>query len=167
MDRVKFYSNSDMTTAYNFNKAIEVSKSITDKDYTINEILEFYNILKIFNPEYLKYQNEDIRDNCIKTSKQINKMIGKFCYNIDENNIEEYLNDVEFNYVEDFFEIIDKYKIYERISKEKISDLLDKKTSYLYIILHNKNVVFVYDEIIREKLLKIEIVRNYCLMSLK
>lgn len=154
VDRVKFYSNSDMTTAYNFNKAIEVSKLITDKDYTINEILEFYNILKIFNPEYLKYQNEDIRDNCIKTSKQINKMIGKFCYNIDENNIEEYLNDVEFNYVEDFFEIIDKYKIYERISKEKISDLLDKKTSYLHIILHNKNVVFVYDEIIREKLLK-------------
>lgn len=154
VDRVKFYSNSDMTTAYNFNKAIEVSKSITDKDYTINEILEFYNILKIFNPEYLKYQNEDIRDNCIKTSKQINKMIGKFCYNIDENNIEEYLNDVEFNYVEDFFEIIDKYKIYKRISKEKISDLLDKKTSYLHIILHNKNVVFVYDEIIREKLLK-------------
>ena len=26
VERVKFYSNSDMTTAYNFNKAIEVSK---------------------------------------------------------------------------------------------------------------------------------------------
>ncbi len=154
VDRVKFYSNSDMTTAYNFNKAIEVTKSITDKDYTINEILEFYNILKIFNPEYLKYQNEDIRNNCIKSSKQINKIIGKFCSSIDENNIEEHLNNVELNYVEDFFEIIDKYKIYERISEEKISELLDKKDSYLHIILHNKNVVFAYDEIIREKLLK-------------
>lgn len=76
MDRVKFYSNSDMTTAYNFNMAIEVAKSITDKNYTINEILEFYNILKIFNPEYLKYQNEDISNTCIKSSKQINKIIG-------------------------------------------------------------------------------------------
>ena len=56
--------------------------------------------------------------------------------------------------MEDFFEIIDKYKIYERISKEKISELLDKKDSYLHIVLHNKNVVFAYDEIIREKLLK-------------
>lgn len=154
VDRVKFYSNIDMTTSYNFNKAIEIAKSIVDKDYEINEILEFYNILKIFNPEYLKYQNEDIRNTCIKSSKQINRIIGKFCSNIDENNIEEHLNNVEFNYVEDFFEIIDKYKIYERISKEKISELLDKKDSYLHIILHNKNVVFAYDEIIREKLLK-------------
>lgn len=103
MDRVKFYSNSDMTTAYNFNKAIEIVETIIDKDYTINEILEFYNIIKIFNPEYLKYQNDDIRNFCIESSKQLKKIIGKFCFNIDENNIEEYLNNTEFNYIDDFF----------------------------------------------------------------
>ena len=30
MERVKFYSNNDMTTAYNFNKAVDISKTITN-----------------------------------------------------------------------------------------------------------------------------------------
>lgn len=154
MDRVKFYSNSDMTTAYNFNKAIEIAETIIDKDYTINEILEFYNIIKIFNPEYLKYQKDDIKNFCIESSKQLNKIIGKFCFRIGENNIEEFLNNTEFNYIDDFFEIVDRYKIYERITKTKISEILDKKDSYLHIILCNKNIVFAYDKIIREKMLK-------------
>lgn len=154
MDRVKFYSNSDMTTAYNFNKAIEIAETIIDKDYTINEILEFYNTIKIFNPEYLKYQKDDIKNFCIESSKQLNKIIGKFCFRIDENNIEEFLNNTEFNYIDDFFEIVDRYKIYERITKTKISEILDKKDSYLHIILCNKNIVFAYDKIIREKMLK-------------
>lgn len=50
-----------------------------------------------------------------------------------------------------FFEIIERYKIYERITKTKISEILDKKDSYLHIILRNKNIVFAYDKIIREK----------------
>ena len=61
MERVKFYSNNDMTTAYNFNKAVDISKTITDKDYEINDILDLYNILKLFNPEYLKNVQEDVK----------------------------------------------------------------------------------------------------------
>ena len=106
MERVKFYSNNDMTTAYNFNKAVDISKTITDKDYEINDILELYNILKLFNPEYLKNVQEDIKDICNESSKKINRIIGKFCSKLNNDNIEKYLNDVERNYIEDFFEVV-------------------------------------------------------------
>ena len=154
MERVKFYSNNDMTTAYNFNKAVDISKTITDKDYEINDILEFYNILKLFNPEYLKNVQEDIKDICNESSKKINRIIGKFCSKLNNDNIEKYLNDVERNYIEDFFEVIDKYKVYERISDDIFSQILEKKDVYLHVILHNKNIVYTYDKILREKLLK-------------
>lgn len=125
MERVKFYSNNDMTTAYNFNKAVDISKTITDKDYEINDILELYNILKLFNPEYLKNVQEDVKDICNESSKKINRIIGKFCSKLNNDNIEKYLNDVERNYIDDFFEVIDKYKVYERISDDIFSQIYE------------------------------------------
>jgi len=154
MERVKFYSNRDMTTAYNFNKALDIVKEITDKEYTINDILEFYNILKLFNPEYLKDKQEDIQKFCGDSSKRINKVIGMFCSRISDDNIEKYLDNVEFNYTEDFFEIIDKYKVFEKISDDKFSQILNKNDIYLHCALHNKNIVYAFDKILREKLLK-------------
>lgn len=153
MERVKFYSNSDMTTRYNFNIAVDIAKTITDKDYGINDILEFYNVLKLFNTEYLKNEQDAIKDISNESSKKINKIIGKFCSKISNDNIEEYLNEVEHNYIDDFFELIDKYKIYERISDDVFSKILEKKKVYLHDILHNKNIVYAYDKILREKLL--------------
>lgn len=154
VERVKFYSNGDMTTAYNFNKAVDIAKTITDKYYTINDILEFYNILKLFNPEYLKNVQGDIKDICNESSKKINKIIGRFCSKISNDNIEEYLDDVERNYIEDFFEVLDKYKAYEKISDDVFSQILEKNDAYLHFTLHNKNIVHTYDKILREKLLK-------------
>ena len=154
VERVKFYSNGDMTTSYNFNKAIDIVKNIKDKDYAINDIIEFYNILKLFNPEVLKNAKEDIKDICNESSKKINKIIGKFCSKINNDNIEEYLKDVERNYIEDFFEVLDKYKAYEKISDDVFSQILEKNDAYLHFTLHNKNIVHTYDKILREKLLK-------------
>ena len=153
MERIKFYSNIDMSTSYNFNKALEFIKTISNKDYSINEILEFYNIVKLFNPEYLKNCRKDIKDICKDSSKKLKAIIGKYCSNINGENIEKYLEDVEKLYIEDFFELIDKYKIYERIDEKKFNEIIAKKDYYLHIVLHHKNIVFKYDKIIREKLL--------------
>ena len=39
MGRIKFYSNTDMTIGYNFNKALDIIKNIKDEEYDINDIL--------------------------------------------------------------------------------------------------------------------------------
>lgn len=154
LERVKFYSNTDMTSGYNFSLAIDFIKKITNKEYSINDILEFYNILKFFNKEILDFQTDEIRTLCINSEKKLNSIIGKFSSNIDNSNIEKYLSEVEINYVEDFFEILDKYKVYNVIDDAVFKCILEKKSSYLYMTLHNKNLVGNYDMTIKECLLK-------------
>ncbi len=53
MNRVKFYSNIDMSSSYNFNKALDVIKNLqeTNDNYSINDMLEMFNILKFYNKE--------------------------------------------------------------------------------------------------------------------
>lgn len=156
MDRVKFYSNIDMSSGYNFNKALDVIKNLqeTKDNYNINEILEMFNILKFYNKEWLKYVEEEKRKLCKKSEKVINKIIGKYCESIDENNVLELLSDVDFNYIDDFFEFIDKYKIFNRISATIFKKILKMKETYLYYILDNKNLVNYYDKEIRQSLIK-------------
>ena len=104
-----------MSSGYNFNLAIDIIKKLSEKEYNINDILEFYNILKFFNKEILDYQTDEIQKLCNNSKKELNSIIGKFNKNINNSNIEEYLAQVEFDYVEDFFEMLDKYKIYNII----------------------------------------------------
>lgn len=153
MGRIKFYSNTDMTIGYNFNKALDIIKNIKDEEYDINDILEFYNILKIFNEEYLKYVKDESKQLCSGSIRKINSIIGKFCFNINEKNIEDYLGKVDFNYLEDFFEIIDRYKVYKRIGVKKFREILYKKEDYLRFVLQNKDLVNEYSLLIKERLL--------------
>lgn len=88
--------------------------------------MEFYNILKFFNKEILDFQTDEIRTLCINSEKKLNSIIGKFSSNIDNSNIEKYLSEVEINYVEDFFEILDKYKVYNVIDDDVFKCILEK-----------------------------------------
>lgn len=126
LERVKFYSNIDMSSGYNFNLAIDIIKKLSEKEYNINDILEFYNILKFFNKEILDYQTDEIQKLCNNSKKELNSIIGKFNKNINNSNIEEYLAQVEFDYVEDFFEMLDKYKIYNIINENTFKSILEK-----------------------------------------
>lgn len=156
MDRVKFYSNIDMSSGYNFNKALDVIKKLqeTNDNYSINDILEMFNILKFYNKEWLKYVEEEKQKLCKNSEKVINKIICKYCKSINEDNLMKLLSEVDLNYIDDFFEFIDKYKIYNRISAPIFEKILKKKEKYLYYILDNKNLVNYYDKEIKQSLVE-------------
>ena len=42
---------------------------------------------KFYNKEWLKYVEEENRELCKKSEKVINKIIGKYCESINENNV--------------------------------------------------------------------------------
>ena len=153
MDRVKFYSIEDMANGYNFNKAIEIIKTLYHKDYDINDIIEFYNIIKFFNKSIIDSLEKEIKELCIKSQPKLNSIIGKFCKCINNSNIINYLSDVDFNYIEDFFEILDKYKVYKNINDKTFKDILDENDNYLHIVLYNKELVFYFEKILKESLL--------------
>ena len=116
MDRVKFYSIGDMSTSYNFYKAVEIIKILHDKDYNnINDIIEFYNIVKFFNKSIISSLEKETKELCVNSKPKLDSIIGNFCKNINNLNVINYLSDVDFIYIEDFFEIINKYKVYQNI----------------------------------------------------
>ena len=66
IERVKFYSIEDMSIDDNFNLAIKFIKNLDSnkKDYEINDILEMFNILKLFqNVEHFNNYNQNTPKN--------------------------------------------------------------------------------------------------------
>ena len=156
IERVKFYSIEDMSIDNNFNLAIKFIKNLdfNKKDYKINDILEMFNILKFFQNDILKRVEKETSDLCKNSKNLINKIIGQYCNKINNDNINHILLEIEDIYIEDFFELIDKYKIYERISSDVFIKIISSKKYYLNYILTNKNLVYYYDEDIKNILLK-------------
>ena len=83
MKRVKFHSNVYMSNGYNFNLALDIIKNLSEKEYNINDILEFYNILKFFNKGFLDNQKDEIQKFCNDSKNKLYSIIGKFNKNIN------------------------------------------------------------------------------------
>ena len=69
MDRVKFYSTTDLGNGYQLQKAENILESYNDtKEYNITELIEFYNITKyIDNKIFLKKWDDTYIDNVKKS----------------------------------------------------------------------------------------------------
>lgn len=158
MERVKFYSKSDLGCGYNLKKLHEIVNNYDENkiDYNINDILEFYNIiLYIHNECYLKKWT-DVEINNIKNKcKKMNKSIGIYLSKIDDSNIEKIFIELEKNYryYDNFFDVIEKYNVFKRIS-EGIFEKVIKDRYILQHVLQNKKIVTKFGNSIRNKLLE-------------
>lgn len=158
MEKVKFYSTSDWSCGYNLEKLYKVLKEYDScrESYEINQIIEFFNIIQyIENDCFLqKWSKEDIK--FIKSKlPELKKTIGKFCNGINDKNIVDIFSSIkkENFYYEDFFSIIEKYNVYEKITDKKIEKLL-KKDFVIHLILQNKKIVNKYGNTIKKNLIK-------------
>lgn len=159
MERIKFYSINDMLTGKNLIKIKENIDKFDEnkKDYSINEIIELYNITKYVDTEcyksyILNWSDEDILR--IKNITQKYKVIIA-CYFKEisnENIITRYqeIQDDYYDYREDFFELIEKYKIYENISEYTFCELLHTPKVFLEYILKNKNMTYYHGKSIQQ-----------------
>lgn len=154
-NRVKYYGPSDLIYGYMVDKSIEVLKKLDEKidTYTLNDILELYNIYKyaengLFPKNILeedkKFFNEDHR--C-----KINRIIGAYVVKICDENVEILTQGLSVQYNEDFWSIIVKYKVYDRISKETFKKLLSK--FHLLGILVHKSLVNKFDNELTEEIM--------------
>lgn len=155
MDRVKFYSTYDWACGTNLKKLEEVLDKFDDnKNYEINDIIEFYNCKKyIDNGCYLNDWTTEYIEKVKNKVKRLNKVIGCFLIKIDDNNIISMIDNIDYMYKEDFWELFDTHKVYNRISDLKLDEIL--KNRYILETISNfKNIVKYYGSIIREHLLK-------------
>lgn len=154
--RIKYYSKSDLSIGWNLQKIEEIIKEYDEKrkDYKINDIIEFYNITKFLDNElYLKNWDKDYIDDLKNINIKLKASIGRHFNNIKNKNIYEIFNSIEIRYKEDFFEIFENYKLYNRINQTSFNRLISN-THILELVLRNKKITEVYTDIIIKKFQK-------------
>lgn len=141
MDRVQYYSNNGLAICYDI-KTMEramVNFNSNQKCENINDIIELYNIKKYIengiDSDYWSSEDESIPR---ETSKFYMGIIRKFLGSISDKNIQMIYNSLEMNYKSNFWELINDFKIYKRISPDAIYNILKESTGVVYHLLEYK-----------------------------
>lgn len=147
---IKFYSQSDLSSWYYLGKAQGILDEFDEDAYInsndINSIIELYNIKKYFDNEMLL--NDWTEENIEKYKNIVSSfagLIGRFLSSINDDNIENTLNNIYFEYKDDFWCLFDKYKLYRVVSKECFEQILSKHSENVISIIKYKNIVNKYD----------------------
>lgn len=146
---VKFYGDFDMSLSYNFDKARKIL-DLFEKDvkYTdVNQIIELYNIYRIFTSRNIKAECTRLYNEKVK---QLMPVIAHYFNEINDTLFLQQYYDVSASYTNDFWELVDKFKVYEKVSKDTFKKIIIDPENKLYIILQYKNVVRYYDTILAE-----------------
>lgn len=156
-NRVKYYSATDMTCGYYLERAEKVIGQYNDEmDYTdVNQIIEFYNIKCLLEKDIFlsRWGQEEIK----KYKKMVitfSKRIGIFWSKINESNLIEELEKTKINYVDDFWVLVDSYKVYERLTSQCFYNVSHHEKFRIADILLNKSIVKYFGNEIREYILQ-------------
>jgi len=158
-NRIKFFSKSDGASGHylalaepilrNFDK----EKSIDD----INDIIELYQIKRyIDDNQFIERWSENERANFKEVVKEIWKTVQKFWVTIDDLNFRKLFNALEFSYRDSFWDLIETFEIYKKISKKTYVKVLNGKHIFLRDVLHHKKLVKYYGQEIKQHMLENE-----------
>lgn len=154
MQKIRFYSEQNFMSGRDLNLIIETIKNYkTDHQPDINNILEFYNILKYLKIDrFKKHIERRITSKIGQFITLINRKIGQFISSNKGTFLCSY-NSIEHIYINDFFEMVEKYKVYYDISYKSMNDFLEKEKRALHYILKRKGLVEYYNEVVKDSIL--------------
>lgn len=151
--RVIFYSSHDLSLGWHLKKAEKILRSnfvVND----INDVLELYNISKMFNHELYLHSWTSSDKETFKEQVAKNKItIGLYMSKIDDNNLLDHYKDIISDYIHSFWELVNDQKVYKRISDDVFKNLLLNKKLLINEILKHKGIVQHYGNALRGFLL--------------
>lgn len=153
--RIKYYSTNDLSAGF-YLKRIEdiICNFVVEKKRVdindINEIIELYNIQQFFhNRIYSIHWTKQQLNDYSEIVSDFSKVIGKFFSRINIDTIESMFDTIYYDYRNDFWKLIEKYKVYDKISVEQFRKIILNKHFILNDVLKCKNIVKKFsDEII-------------------
>lgn len=144
----KFYSKNDMSMGWSLEKAEKVINDFNRENtrYHINYILELYNICLLFDTDVkLKKWSDDDYTRLKSVVKNFRPLIGRFFSEIDYLKLKSYYPEISIHYIDDFWEIFENLKVYERISSEEFLNILEEFHVPIHFILKHKILVQHFD----------------------
>lgn len=155
MERIVFYSKEDWATNHNLIKIEKLLNNLnSEQSFTLNDLLEFYNIKLHFNNDLFlpKWSKSDKEKYSQIIEKKWETLKNRFL-EINDQNIQAILKAVEYNYKNNFWELMNKLSIYKKISHLTFSELLENFSSQINYVLQQKNIVQKFNKVIRDFLL--------------
>lgn len=147
--RVKYYSPGDLGRPSIMNKVDEIYKNFDSNktDYSINEILEFYNTNKYLDDgsRFLYWVESDIK----KWSGKLKSIYSKFINSIGDESFENTYKELEYEYIEDFWYLLCKNKVFRNIGMTTFENFIRNVEPQLYLLLEHKNIVNHFDSVIK------------------
>lgn len=152
--RVKYFDTNDLMYGYNLEKIIYMNIPKYD-DIEINDAIEYCEIHKYFEKKIIRkdWTEEEIEQYTNK-SKELYKLTMRFFNSItDENIISEYrkIDDVDYRSI--FFELFDRCKLYDKISKDIFEQIVSNEEINSVDLFKYNKVVNKYGEILRKYIL--------------
>ncbi|MCY7456119.1 hypothetical protein [Bacillus altitudinis] len=154
MSGIKFYSEYDMACGRELEKIVEkVNNEAIDSEWSIADLLDFHNVLKYINIE--RFSDHIVQETSIdiKTyEKKIRQKIGIFVGCHKDVFINLY-DEIDFDITDDFFEVLDGYKLYQRIEINNFRRFLEKENVYIYTVLKFKRLTEYFNEAVKDVLI--------------
>ena len=145
---IKYYSNNDMSIGYSLEQAEPVINAFDPaKEYTdINEVIELFNIQRLMDSGVLltKWDSQTV-EKLKATCKLFNEKIGRFFAGINNDNFIEVFKALNSLYIEDYWFLFSRYKVYSRVEGTTFISLLTQDIAALWPVLEQKAIVDYYD----------------------
>ena len=148
-DGVRFFSHNDLSLGIYLEDAKKVLDAFdAQKAYSdINEVIELYNVYRIIT-------EKNIRPELVAGYKDraelLSPIVARYFNSISDSTFIEQYRSVSYAYIDNFWDLFEKYKIYKHISESTFSKFLQEPEFTLYRILEHKSIVQYYDAVLAE-----------------
>lgn len=146
-DGVKFYSVNDMSVGWALKKAEPILSAFDDSvQYTdINQVIELYNIQELMGSGVALQAWSEEQHECYKSvAVSFHKVIACFFAKIDDSNFVITNEKVAIQYLDDFWTLFVRYKLYQRISPQCFHTYLCLPETVIDKVLKHKEIVSQY-----------------------
>ena len=143
-DGIKYYGKNDMSIGWELENSEEKLQGFSSesKVENVNEAVELFNIAQLLDTGvYLGKWDEDTYNGYKAKTPLLMKLCAKFFAEINNDNFLEIEESVCIAYLEDFWMLIEKFKVYEKIDKDTFKRFLEESNPKLWVILKHKRIV--------------------------
>lgn len=154
-DGIKYYGENDMSIGWELKDSEEKIKVLSSesKVKNVNEAIELFNIAQLLATEVrLKKWDENTYNEYKAKSPLMMMLCAKYFSKISNGSFMQIEEGVCVSYLEDFWMLIEKFKVYERISKDTFKHFLEKSNPTLWVILKHKRIVDFFGQEISDVL---------------
>lgn len=156
MDRIVFFSMEDLASYHMMGKIDKFFKQKANENIieSINDILERHHIIEYLDNGFT-HQDWSIEELELyrSYSKDFKKDLSKYFRDLSANAILSFYDDIYYDYLDTFWQQINKHGTYSNISGAELDLIFKKKNFSINEILYCKNLVNHFDEQISEYIL--------------